>query len=58
MKWRSGLGQRIVWATIIGLGLILLASGILVSAEATAMKRRDAHRAFGKVSGRDTSVAR
>jgi hypothetical protein len=37
MKWRSGFGQRIVWAIIIGLGLILLASGILVFAESTAI---------------------
>jgi hypothetical protein len=37
MKWRSGLERRIVWAFTIGLGLILLASGILVFAEATAI---------------------
>ena len=37
MKWRSGLERRIVWAFTVGLGLILLASGILVFAEATAI---------------------
>ena len=36
MKWRGGLERRIVRALTIGLGLILLASGILVFAEATA----------------------
>jgi hypothetical protein len=35
MKWRGGLERRIVRALTIGLGLILLASGILVFAEAT-----------------------
>jgi hypothetical protein len=37
MKWRSGRERRIVWALTVGLGLILLASGILVFAEATAI---------------------
>jgi hypothetical protein len=37
MKWRSGLERRIVRALTIGLGLFLLASGILVFAEATAI---------------------
>jgi hypothetical protein len=37
MKWRGGLGRRIVRALTIGLGLILLAAGILVFAEATAL---------------------
>ncbi len=37
MKWRSGYERRIVWALTVGLGLILLASGILVFAEATAI---------------------
>jgi hypothetical protein len=40
MTWRStvtALQRRVVWAITIGLGLILLASGILVFAEATAI---------------------
>ena len=60
MKWRSGRERRIVWALTVGLGLILLAREIWCSPRRplSLMKRRDVHRAFGRVSGRDTSVAR
>jgi hypothetical protein len=37
MKWRSRLERRIASAIIIGLGLIALAVGILVFADATAI---------------------
>ena len=37
MKWRSGRERRIASASIIGLGLIALAVGILVFADATAI---------------------
>jgi hypothetical protein len=60
MKWRSGRERRTASASIISLGLIALAVGSWCSPMRlpSLMKRRDAHRAFGKVSGRDTSVAR
>jgi hypothetical protein len=58
MKWRSGPERRIASGIIIGLGLIALAVGCSPMRLPSPMKRRDAHRAFGKVNGRDTSVAR
>jgi hypothetical protein len=38
MKWRSGPERRIASGIIIGLGLIALAVGILVFADATAIR--------------------